>query len=225
MQERQYAPWKVTMNRQLRLGLTMRVVEAEGYHEIRDALAHDWYCFMQGALPAADWMPVPNLGNSVKRFVSRWGLNGFILTGGNDLFEKPLRDETELAIIEYAEHNNMPLLGVCRGLQVMCHYFGQKNEPCPVSGVHVATRHPVTITNAPVSVGQVEVYVNSYHDKCVVNRQDFCQQLIPFAFSNDGLVEAAWSEKHRFVGVMWHPEREKKLSELDGKLIRKIFDC
>ncbi len=50
---------------QLRLGLTMRVVEASGYYEPRDALAHDWQHCLQRILPGACWMPIPNIGEGI----------------------------------------------------------------------------------------------------------------------------------------------------------------
>ena len=70
-----------------RLGLTMRVTDAVGYNEPRDSLAQDWAAFMAVVLPEAIWLPIPNLGTEVGRFVNEWELDGFILTGGNDVGE------------------------------------------------------------------------------------------------------------------------------------------
>ena len=212
------------MNKELRLGLTMRIVKAEGYDEIRDALAHDWYGFMQSALPEAEWLPIPNLGDSVNEFIGWWKINGFIITGGNDLFDAPIRDETELAVVDYAVKNNLPVLGICRGLQVICHYFGNKVEQCPVEDEHVATKHVINLVDSPVQECGHEVLVNSFHDNCVGNKDNFSDVLKPFAFSHDGLVEAVYSKTNRIMGLMWHPERERPITEFDKKLVRKLFN-
>jgi gamma-glutamyl-gamma-aminobutyrate hydrolase PuuD len=114
-----------------RIGLTMRVVTAEGYTEERDALAWDWHRFLASAFPDACWLSIPNLGNRVDDYIREWRIDGLILTGGNDLGSAPLRDMTERALLGYALENSIPTFGVCRGLQVIQHHFGGAIRPCP----------------------------------------------------------------------------------------------
>ena len=85
-----------------RIGLTMRVVAAQGYAEERDALAWDWHRFLATVFPDACWLSIPNLGNRVDDYVREWRIDGLILTGGNDLGSAPLRDMTEKALLGYA---------------------------------------------------------------------------------------------------------------------------
>ncbi len=94
-----------------RIGITMRVVEAEMHPELRDALAHDWTSYMDFALPGMNWMPVPNLGGDVVKFIDAWQLDGLILSGGNDIGENSLRDTTERLLLEYFIENGKPVLG------------------------------------------------------------------------------------------------------------------
>ena len=198
----------------------MRVVEASGYTEPRDALAQNWYPFMAKVLPEADWLPIPNLKDEVLSYIKKWQLNGFILTGGNDLFEAPARDQTELAIIKYAEENNLPLLGVCRGLQIICHYYGQEIIPCPERHEHVATTHQVKLTKPYEEDRCIEV--NSYHQLCIGFSGDLKEPLKPLALSHDGVLEAV-TNCSNILGIMWHPERESPSSSFDKKIIRNHF--
>ena len=74
----------------MKIGLTMRVVWAPGYDEARDALAQNWMSFLKHAMPDVAWLPVPNFGSDVAVYAKQWGLQGFILTGGNDIGEAPI---------------------------------------------------------------------------------------------------------------------------------------
>lgn len=57
---------------------------------------------------------------------------GIVLTGGNSLCKyggnAPERDENEHTLIDYAVQNNIPLYGLCRGMQVILDYFGIELE-------------------------------------------------------------------------------------------------
>lgn len=195
----------------LKLGLTMRVVESIEHQEIRDALAQDWPLFMDKVLPEALWVFLPNIGKAVIKYVQDWKLNGFIITGGNSLFECPGRDETELALIQFALENSLPVFGICRGLQIMAHYFGYEISPC--TG-HAGTRHEINIS------GENHI-VNSYHDNC--GPLEVNPPLMPFARDNQGHIEGFYHQGKPLMAIMWHPEREKQLSEVDFKLVQNFF--
>lgn len=97
----------------------MRTELAGPHREARDGLARDWGRFLQWALPEAAWLPVPNLGAGIDRFAGAWGLDGLILSGGEDIGASLLRDETEQALVTWAEQAAIPVFGVCRGLQLL----------------------------------------------------------------------------------------------------------
>src|SRR5689334_2452359 len=103
-----------------RIGVTMRV-ETHGatHHEHRDSLARDWAALLATALPEAAWLPVPNLGAVVVAFAERWELDAMLLTGGDDLGSRPERDATECALLAHCIARGLPVLGVCRGLQLV----------------------------------------------------------------------------------------------------------
>ncbi len=202
----------------------MRVVEAKGYNEPRDALAHDWPVYLHNTFPEVKWLPVPNIKDKVLDYVKYWQLNGFILTGGNNLFENEGRDETELVLLAYAVEHDLPVLGVCRGLQLICHYFNQNIVSCPSQLNHVAKDHPVQLDGPPVDWHEEYLQVNSYHESCIsYSKNDNNLYLTPFAWSEDGMVEGVYCKNKKITGVMWHPERNNPGTEFDKKLIRKLF--
>ena len=201
-----------------RIGLTMRSETAPGHGEVRDALARDWATFMARALPEAAWMAIPNSPDAAINCAARWKLDGFILTGGNDLGQDPARDATERALLSLALEKELPVLGVCRGLQFAQNYFGGRVDRAD-QAMHLAARHNVRLENE----GQYwEVEVNSYHGFCV-RRADLVSELSPFAESSDGCVEGARGADGRLLCLQWHPEREKTVSEIDRWLIRHLF--
>ena len=107
-------------NKGLRIGVTMRVLDTQDYYEPRDALAQEWSNFLSVALPKTAWLPIPNLGaNKVRIYCEKWGVNRLILTGGEDIGVSIIRDETEQDLLIWAKERAVPVLGVCRGMQMM----------------------------------------------------------------------------------------------------------
>ncbi len=206
-----------------RIGLTMRVDQAPESSEWRDALAQDWSEFMAYALPEVAWMPLPNLGSKVIDFARRWKLDGFILTGGNDVGACRIKDETDYALLKHAEAGNIPVYGVCRGLQVIQKYHGGKLEACP-SSEHVAKQHQVSFAgNFNVrSLANRTKTVNSFHN-WGMRLSELSPALAPLAVMDGDWVEAAHAKQGRAIAVMWHPERQRPFQDFDRDLIRYAF--
>lgn len=197
-------------NNGLRIGVTMRVLEAQGYHEPRDALAQDWAVFMSAALPDSAWLPVPNLGaNKIRAFCEKWGINRLILTGGDDIGASVIRDETEQDLLSWAKERAVPVLGICRGMQMMAVCAGIALKP--VEG-HVRTRHMLQ--------GNFVHGVNSFHNHGL---SDCPPGFEICARAEDGEIEAMRNKELNWEGWMWHPEREKPFQSADIDRLRKLF--
>lgn len=194
----------------MRIGVTSRIVPAGTYAEDRDALAQNWSQFLIKALPEAHWMSLPNLGaDHIVTYCQGWGIDRVILSGGDDIGNMPLRDATELELLDWAEQCRIPVLGICRGMQVMAHRSG--TVLIPVKD-HAGTRHPVH--------GMRNGIVNSYHNLALAECPSDYEVL---AKAGDGGIEAIRHSVLPWEGWMWHPEREPDADSQDIEAFRRIF--
>jgi putative glutamine amidotransferase len=143
-------------------------------------------------------------------------VSGIVLTGGNDLAayggDAPERDETETALLDLAERRDLPVLGVCRGMQVIQHRFGTRLEK--VHG-HVASRQRISIDGKSVEV-------NSFHN---FGAMEVCPPLMTWAVSDDGVIKAVRHTDRRMIGVMWHPERLEPFAADDVARFSRFFEA
>jgi putative glutamine amidotransferase len=177
--------------------------------------------------------------------------SGILLSGGGDIHPKfygkeeevPLckgidlkRDEMELQLIDLAFQENIPLLGICRGQQILNVTFkGSLHADISASGVSSAGHfndkdvfHPVTVVRDSLLSRITKVttgIVNSSHHQAVAG---LAEGFSVSAFSDDGIIEAieyTGPKNHGFcLAVQWHPERMAIESPLSGILGRKFIE-
>lgn len=183
--------------------ISQRVDEIKDYGEVRDALDEAWqqlFLRMNTALA-----PIPNAPRVAKSVLERLRPDAIILSGGNNPVSyggtAEQRDLTDELLIRYAIEYEVPLLGVCRGMQSVALYFGGTLKK--VEG-HVAVRHEIE--------GGIAREVNSYHGYAV---DDPGENIRVVSKAKDGTVEAICHEIYHIYGIMWHPERVKEFSEDD----------
>jgi N5-(cytidine 5'-diphosphoramidyl)-L-glutamine hydrolase len=194
------------------IGITQRVTVVPRYGERRDCLDQAWARF----LSACDLLPImlPNVPEVTLSLCESLPLAGYILTGGNDLEalggEAPERDASENVLLDLAERQNRPVLGVCRGMQVI-----QQRHAIPLRRVegHVATRQTIRINGESTEV-------NSFHNFGAMGSRP---PLDVWASAEDGVVKAIRHSNHRVIGIMWHPERFDPFRSDDIGLVRRIF--
>lgn len=196
----------------MRVGISMRIAESPNYFELRDCLAHDWSTFFHN-FPEWTWGALPNIGEAIVSHVKKWDMNAFILSGGNDIGEYPLRDCTELSLLAYARAYGIPVLGVCRGMQVMHTFFGGRlTTSQELKQKHNATTHPISWKKTDIK------WVNSYHAYSLEG--PFPYEIL--ATAEDETVESF--RKDTFLGVMWHPERETSLPPWQKHFIKQHIE-
>lgn len=156
-------------------------------------------------------------------------VDGLLFTGGGDinpllLGEEPdpnigesslLRDKYELQLAKIALEQNIPILGVCRGMQVLAAASGGKitqdiSKVSSLCHIQVSPRFEEThsidiVENSTLHrvMGTNSAYVNSLHHQAVENPGN---GFIISAKAKDGIIEAIESKKGFAIGVQWHAE-------------------
>jgi gamma-glutamyl-gamma-aminobutyrate hydrolase PuuD len=193
------------------VAITQRVDVFPERNEVRDALDQRLALFIAkcGGITA----PVPNglSAGDIAAWLATIGPAAIVLSGGNDIGERPERDSIERQILDYARNNDLPALGICRGMQMMAVWAGSSLRP--VAG-HVRTRHTL--------VGALAGQVNSYHGQALTAcPPDF--KTLATADVPEGDIEAIRHNDLRWEGWMWHPEREAEFDPRDIDRLRNLL--
>ena len=204
----------------MKIGITQRSIEHDAYEERRDALAQDWFRWCDRELPGATMVPVPNRLSDPVRCADTLELDALILSGGADLGRAPERDDTELCLLERFVMGRRPVLGVCRGFQVINHHHGGRTSP--IAG-HVGVDHAVTLLGFAAKVAATAtIRVNSFHANAI-QTGGLAPDLEPLALAPDGSVEAAAHLELPVVGIQWHPERPHPGAGDTARIVKQFF--
>ena len=208
----------------MNIGISQSVVKVESYEETRDTLDQrliDW-------VVEADLIPVPISNSLVDLDLSKndqvvlddWlqtlNICTLLLSGGNDIGAIPQRDLTENCLLSWAEKNRKPVLGICRGMQMMGVYAGGKLVE--VNG-HVRTRHQLEISDNNINIFSESV--NSYHSQVL---QECPEVFDILAKSEDGNLEAMRHKELPWEAWMWHPEREANFSKIHQERFKELVN-
>jgi len=194
------------------VAVTQRVSVVAEYCERHDCLDQAWTQF----LAACGLLPVllPNVLEAALVLCEVAGVAGLVLTGGNDLSryggDAPERDALESALLDWADRRELPVLGICRGMQVIQQRYAVDLHR--VEG-HVARRQVIRVNGEPREV-------NSYHHFAACNSRP---PLDVWAVADDGVIKAVRHSARPVTGIMWHPERFFPFSPADVALFRKVF--
>ena len=187
-----------------------------------------------GAVPVI--MPPITNRHDIDEWIETVGIDAIVLTGGADIQPKEFgqnpipelgrvsaqRDEYELALLDSAIRHNLPVLGICRGLQTINVYFGGTliQDMATQLGAIFAYHDQTLPTTEPVHTVNfsenskisslfecLELPTNSHHHQCV---DKLGKGLIAVGHTSDGIIEAIESEYPNIVAVQFHPERMTK---------------
>jgi putative glutamine amidotransferase len=161
------------------------------------------------------------------------GVDGLVLTGGEDVDpawyqaeRSPLchppsreRDLFELALFAAARQRELPILGICRGIQLINVALGgtlyqdlPSERPGPVDHDRPGSRsdrsHAIRLEEgslAAEALGATSIRVNSFHHQAI---RDLAPGLVATGWSEDGLIEAVEAGEGQpwMLAVQWHPE-------------------
>jgi putative glutamine amidotransferase len=202
-------------------------------------------------LTTEPWVNIVRLGYKQHNFHELRKCNGILLTGGQDVhprfYNKPeyvdycrdpdeRRDEFELGVLEYAQQHELPVLGICRGLQITNVFCGGTLVPdIESSGSADHTKydesndryHKVRVKENSLLASIVhgkEGMINSAHHQSADN---IGHGLTGNASSDDGIVEGLErlqpTGKPFLLLVQWHPERMNDLQSNFSRNVKTNF--
>lgn len=210
-------------------------------HSYLDAIRHF------GGIPVV----LPSEGNDDELEYLASQCDGILFTGGMDIEpalygeEKwndtvsttPDRDRSESLIFRLAEERDLPILGICRGIQMMNVYFGGTlYQDIPTQAPSKVTHSMGTCLNrlchnciiepgTPLHtlIGRDKIEVNSFHHQSV---KDVAPGFAVMGRCEDGIIEAIWNPHKRFLwAVQWHPERIWDLEDSSASLFRAFINA
>ena len=212
-----------------RIGITM-FSGREG-HKFYTKLQYNYVqsIYNAGGVP----LLIPTLSNLDQSLAFAATIDGLMLTGGEDL--NPLtygaeprvelgvtdldRDRWELSLLRACEERDLPILGVCRGLQAMNVHrggtlFQDISAETESSLGHAPYQNPMESLHHTIDLesgsrlqeifGRSHLVVNSFHHQAV---RDLGRDLVMSAVAADGIIEGAEDPaRHFFLGVQFHAE-------------------
>lgn len=178
-------------------------------------------------------------------------VDGILFTGGHDVDPSEYkeakspecgiscadRDEMEGYLLDRCLEENIPLLGICRGIQFINAHLGGslyqdleteyeckvEHHMVPPYDVAAHKVHIIKDTLLEEIIGAEEIEVNSYHHQAIKRLSD---KVTKMAVSEDGLVEAIAVNNQNFaLAIQWHPEFSYKVNEDSRKLIRAFVNA
>ena len=201
----------------IKIGITSNI--KEHYKGYIDFLDHYWVEYF--GKKKTDYNLIPNNTYLSEKILKK--INLLILTGGNDIIsnkkEVLIRNKIEKNLIKKAIKKKIPILGICRGAQLLNISFGGKIKKVRNQ---MRTRHNIYITKNDIIKKKI-LNVNSFHN-FGIKKNNLSKKFVKIAFDKENNIEMFVSKKHKIIGVMWHPEREdnkKILTDLIKKLTKK----
>lgn len=175
-------------------------------------------------------LPMTEDEEVIDRYIS--SIDALILTGGQDVSPEfygedpmpklgvvvPRRDRFDLSLLKKAKEKNIPILGICRGVQIInVAYGGNLFQDLSYSGLNYLKHSQGHTTNLPTHRISVEeeshlyetlkendLMVNSFHHQAI---DRVGEGLRVVAKAPDGIIEAVEDRNYRFLlGVQFHPE-------------------
>ena len=210
----------------------------DGYVKVTEAYLDAIYC--AGAIPM---LLSPRVDDEYLQNVCET-VDGFLFCGGDDIDPKyygeeksPLivnicskRDEFECALFKAAYKTGKPILGICRGLQVINVFLGGSLHQ-HINGHRQKEARDVFTHSVKLCEGEMlqkmlveeKIKVNSFHHQ-IIDR--LAKTLACDAVSDEGYIEAAHCPTHKFLlGVQWHPECYFTKSENSSKIFKAFVEA
>ena len=186
----------------IKIGITSNIKKY--YKGYIDFIDHYWINFFEKK--KIEYKLIPNSKYLSEKILNQ--IDILILAGGNDIISKKkesfIRNKIEINLINKAIKKKIPILGICRGAQLLNIKFGGR-----ISKVknQMRTRHNIYFYKNDIIKKNI-LNVNSFHNYGI-KYNDFSKKLKIVATDIDQNIEMFISKKNKIIATMWHPEREK----------------
>jgi putative glutamine amidotransferase len=232
-----------------RIALTTSAMESAGSYQQPSVFLYESYITVLETVGLAPLLVTPAHSTATVRATLEI-CDGLVLSGGEDVDparygESPSpalgsvsrrRDEVEFCAMQAALTRQIPILGICRGAQLINVVLGgtlyqdlatemsgglmhHQSEPWGKRSHHARV---VEGSRLREIAGAQDLFINSYHHQAI---RDVARELEVVARADDGMVEAVEGRDHPWlIGVQWHPERyEASTPSTDPD--RRLFDA
>lgn len=226
----------VKSNAQIILGVvTQRVISFSERRERADSLDQAWHTFLSAV--GIKMLPIPNVLTNPANYAVSHNVKCVVLTGGNNLSRStvtrkgsavdnlpimddlaPERDFTETALLDVAIEHGWPVIGFCRGAQMLNVYHG--GSLSPVTG-HVAVQHAIHFDSQAATCDTLRT-VNSFHSYGI-KKCDLSADCIGLAVAEDRTIEVFRHRHFSHYGILWHPERYSSPRQEDVELVQQFL--
>ena len=165
---------------------------------------------------------IPSLTEEEKKILERQIdlCDGVLMPGGT------VMHEYDKYICDYCNKNDIPLLGICMGMQVMCNYNNDNENIKIEDGLHyedIPYKHDIDINKDSILydvLKEENINVNSFHRYKVSNSGSY-----KISAKNNDVIEAVEKDGKFNIGLQWHPEKNYDIDENSKKLFKRFIDA
>lgn len=206
-----------------KIAITQRLILNDSYYELREALDVNWALLFN----ELNFLPIIlPIKSDFEEYFNNIDIDGILLTGGNDLNsinkskESYQRDEFEKKLIKYAITHNIPIFGVCRGMQIIAEYFDADFVKIENQ---VNIKHHLQVNKESKYFNNLNKLdrVNSYHNYAI---KSISNDFLISAWNENKIIKAIEHKKHKIFAQMWHSERENPFDKNELNLIKEFFN-
>ena len=141
-----------------------------------------------------------------------------IISGGNNSITKnnadKVRNKINNLIYRFAIKKKIKIIGICHG----AHFLSKKSGFILEKKNNHIGKHKV---NFNINKNSFKKIVNSFHRETIKFKKNSFINI--FGIAEDNTVEAFHVKKHNILGIMWHPERYKRVNNFDRVLIKNFY--
>ena len=221
--------------------MTMRHSKNE-YSSWIDVLENDYVNYFESF--GVNVIPVPNSTSRLDDYFAKFSISGIVFTGGECIncgvfnhvktgkkdVQPYARDLLEIDLMEKALNVDLPVFGICRGMQFINLFFGGSLQPVKdleTKKPHALDkRHSIQVADNDLEalLGTDRYVVNSYHEQAIVETK-LPKTLEVFAVSEGvRIVEGIRAKSSPVAGIQWHPERSLAKNSINNHLVSAFLN-